>query len=125
MPDRVGPAGNRTRGRIRLGDEDEAAETHQRKRLGAPGVAPCLAKTIEARPDCGRGVEAHHLESVAGRPRRAVRRVDAIPHRRMRLLPRLELHRHIFEMKEIAMERQRPLGEPLEHELERLAVHLV
>ena len=41
----------------------------------------------------------------------------------MRLLERLELHRHVVEMEELAVEGQAALAQSLDHELERLGIN--
>jgi hypothetical protein len=54
-----------------------------------------------------------HAEAVASGDLAAVGRADAGPERRVRLLERLELHRHVGIAVELAGKAQRPAGQRL------------
>jgi hypothetical protein len=51
--------------------------------------------------------------------------VHAVPDRGMRFLQRLDFHRHAAEGKSPALEVEHLVGQPLEHELDRLGVDLL
>src|SRR5262245_62462211 len=51
--------------------------------------------------------------------------MHAVPHRRIWLLERLKLHRHVVEMKEPAVERERATGQAFEDEVERLRIDIL
>src|SRR5258708_39194960 len=91
MPNGIGPAADRERFLVSLRDEDEAAETDQRRDASFRlRLAPNVAKAIGEFAGLVGGVEAHYIQSLARRSFRAHHRVHAVPDRRMRFLQRLQ-----------------------------------
>src|SRR5262249_59542022 len=73
-----------------VGDEDEAPDAHLRQRRVALGLAPRRAIALEARYDLGHGIEPDDVHAAACGALARLRRVHAVPERRMRLPPRPE-----------------------------------
>src|SRR5579883_1982924 len=69
-----------------------------------------------------RWIEADNVKTAFGRALGAVRRMDAVPDRRVRLLQRRKLHRHVVECEMLAVEIQARARQALQDELDRLVV---
>ena len=67
----------------------------------------------------------HHVQALAGGALGAVGRMRAVPQRRMRLLQRLDLHRHVLELVVLAVPGQRLGRERLEDQLQPLGIDLL
>src|SRR5262249_53849105 len=100
VPLRIGAPRDRKRRRASLGHHDATTKTHERQGLCAPCLAPSRAKRLERRAGRLERIEAYDLQALAGCPRRTLGCMNAVPHRRMRLLDGFKLHRHVVEMKE-------------------------
>ena len=95
---------------------------------GTVGACTCgqiCAVAVDRQPRLGRRIEAHDVEVAPRRALGAVRHVHAVPDRRMRLLQRLELHRHVADGEVLAVVIEHLAGEALHHKLDRLAVDLL
>src|SRR5712692_9063605 len=124
VPFRVGPARDSERLLVAVGDDDETADPDLRHPADvSSALAPDFAIAIgEDARFMGR-VQADDIESPARGPLRALDGMDAIPDRRMRFLQRFKLYRNMIEREKLALEIERPLGEALEDEIERLRVN--
>src|SRR5689334_25284119 len=104
MPDGVGTARARQGAFAVLGDHHEATDAELRQGSGAAGFIPDLAVFFVEGSRVAGAVETNHVQALCSRARRAVDRMDAVPHGRMGFLKRLEFHRNVFEGKMFAFE---------------------
>src|SRR5215472_16715575 len=65
------------------------------------------------------------MEAVAAGSLRSIGRARSRPERRMRLLERLELDGHVGIVIKFAVKRERPPGQRLAQDLQRLEIHLL
>src|SRR6516165_2343237 len=93
VPDRIGAAREHERFSIGGRDHDEAAKAE----LGEGGarsmnLRPDRAIALHTKPGFVGRIETDHVEIAPCRALRAVRRMHAVPNRRMWFLQRLDLH---------------------------------
>src|SRR5688572_32231031 len=97
MPDRIGAPRRFERDLTVFGNHDEAALPELGRGCIAMQLTPYLAVAVVIGARVFRRVETHHAQALARRAFRGFHGVNAIPHRRVGLLKRLELHWNIFE----------------------------
>ena len=110
LPAAIAAPRDRHRGVVGVGNDEMAGEAGLRAVRGAPFVVLPVVLDQRAR-DRGRrvGDDAH---AGRGRPLDALRRAGAVPQRRMRLLQRLDLDRHVLEIVELTLEIERSVLQP-------------
>ena len=121
VPKRVGAACDGQRLGVGLGHDHEASQAQH----GSVRALERRAVAVGHRANLGGQGVGDQIEAVAARGLGAVGRPGAGPERRVRLLQRLELHRHVGIAIELAVKRERALGERLAQDLQRFEVHFL
>ena len=125
VPDRIGAAGELQRLRVGFGNDDKAPEAELRQARARIRRPPDGAIAFDRESGFARRIEADDMEIAPRRALGAVRRMDAVPDRRMRLLKRRKLHRYIVEREMLAVEIEPLLRQALKDQFDALGVNLL
>src|SRR6266511_167458 len=125
MPDWIGAASGGKRVTPVFGDDNEAAQAELQRWVFSMQFAPDLAVAVVVGARVFGRVETHHVQTLMRSTLGGLERMDAVPHRRVGLLQRLEFHRNVFEGKKFTFERERLVGKSLEDQRARFGVDVL
>src|SRR5882762_5775524 len=124
VPATVRPARKRASLACVLSDDDKPPEPHPRQGRLAARVSPDRAKPLEAGPELCDRVEADHVHAAPRGALGGLRRMHAVPQRRMRFLQRGNGERQA-PLSALRRDRDRTFAQAFEDEPDHFLVHLL